>query len=151
MVPMAFPVGAQAPPVHGVDLPGPRALVFYRVTCGVTKMATPAMERLARAYPGLVVGVGQDPQTDLDAFASQHGLSFPQVPDLDPYEASDAYGVMSAPTAFVVDAGGAVAAVAESWDRPAWNGLSKVLAGLTGRTAVEVSEPGDGLPDFKPG
>jgi hypothetical protein len=151
MGPMAISVGAPAPPVPGADLSGPHALVFYKVTCGVTKMATPAIERLARAYPGLVVGVGQDPPADLEAFASEFGLSFPQVPDLEPYAASDAYGILSAPTAIAVDGDGTVAAVAESWDRPAWNRLSAVLADLAGLPAVEVSEPADGLPDFKPG
>ncbi len=148
---MAITVGQRAAPVEGVDVAGPHALIFYKVTCGVTKMATPAIERLARAFPGLVVGVGQDPQSDLDAFATEHGLSFPQVTDLEPYPASDAYGIQSAPTAVAVDAGGVVVAVAESWDRPAWNRLSEVLAGLVNLPAVEVSEPGDGMPDFKPG
>jgi len=148
---MAIAVGAAAAPVPGVDVSGPHALVFYKVTCGVTKMATPAIERLAQAYPGLVVGVGQDPPSDLRAFATEFGLSFPQVADLEPYTASDAYGIQSAPTAIAVDADGTVAAVAESWDRPAWNRLSAVLADLVGRPPVEVSEPADGLPDFKPG
>jgi peroxiredoxin len=148
---MAIEVGAASEPVAGVDVGGPHVLVFYKVTCGVTKMATPAIERLARAYPGRVVGVGQDPQADLDAFAAEHRLTFPQVPDPPPYPASDAYGIVSAPTAVLVDAGGTVADVAESWDRRAWNRLSQALAGLVGADAATVSEPEDGLPDFKPG
>ena len=148
---MAIAVGSAAQSVPGVDVAGPHALVFYKVTCGVTKMATPAIERLAQAYPGLVVGVGQDPPSDLRAFATEFGLSFPQVADLEPYTASDAYGIQSAPTAIAVDSDGTVVAVAESWDRPAWNRLSAVLADLAGLPAVDVSEPADGLPDFKPG
>ena len=148
---MAISIGAQAAPVRGADVDGPHALVFYKVTCGVTEMATPAIERLAQAYPGRVVGVGQDPQSQLNDFAATHGFSFPQVPDLEPYTASDGYAITSAPTAVVVNAEGSVAAVAESWDREAWNHLSAVLAGLVGVDATVVSEPEDGLPDFKPG
>ena len=147
---MAIDVGAPAAPVQGVDLDGPGVLVFYKVTCGVTKLATPAIERLAEAYPGRVVGVGQDPQQELDGFAREFHLSFPQVPDLEPYVASDAYGILSAPTGVLVD-DGAVVDVAESWDRAAWNRLSATLAGLLGEDAVVVSEPEDGLPEFKPG
>ena len=147
---MTIEVGGTAPNVAGAPT-GAHALVFYKVTCGVTKMATPAIERLAQAYPGLVVGVGQDPPSDLRAFATEFGLSFPQVADLEPYTASDAYGIQTAPTAIAVDADGTVAGVAESWDRPAWNRLSAVLADLVGRPAVDVSEPADGLPEFKPG
>ena len=73
------------------------------------------------------------------------------MPDLAPYVASDAYGIASAPTAVAIGAGGAVLDVAESWDRPAWNRLAAVFAREIGAEPVAVSEPGDGLPDFKPG
>ncbi len=144
-------IGASAPDVEGANLVGPGALVFFKVTCGTTKIATPAIERLARAYPGRVIGVGQDPQVELDAFASAFGLSLPLVPDLEPYPASDAYGIVSAPTAVAVNADGSVAAVAESWDRNTWNRLSANLAEMLGVEPVLVSEPEDGLPSFKPG
>ncbi|HUL84072.1 MAG TPA: hypothetical protein VLX89_00960 [Actinomycetota bacterium] len=144
-------IGASAPDVEDANLARPGALVFFKVTCSTTKIATPAIERLARAYPGRVIGVGQDPQVDLDAFATAFGLSLPLVPDLEPYPASDAYGIVSAPTAVAVDADGSVAAVAESWDRDAWNRLSANLASMLGVEPVPVSEPEDGLPSFKPG
>jgi hypothetical protein len=73
------------------------------------------------------------------------------VPDLDPYEASDAYGIVSAPTAVAVGADGAVLDVAESWDRDAWNRLAADFADAVGVPATTVSDPDDGLPDFKPG
>ena len=148
---MAIAVGTQAPQVEGVQLDGPRALVFFKVTCDVTQLVTPALEALARAYPGRVIGVGQDPPPELDAFARTYGVTFPLVPDLDPYPASDGYGIASAPTAVAVDAGGRVADVVESWDRDGWNRLSATLARSLDVDAVAVSEAGDGLPDFKPG
>jgi hypothetical protein len=149
---MAIAVGTPAPEVTGDPVAhGPKALIFFKVTCGTTKLATPAIERLARAYPGRVVGVGQDPPADLDVFARTFGLTLPLVPDLDPYPASDGYGIVSAPTALLVDAEGRVADVAESWDRAAWNRVSATLGELLGVEATTVSEPGDGLPEFKPG
>jgi peroxiredoxin len=148
---MAIAVGTQAPNVDGVDLDGPRALVFFKATCDTTQLASPALERLGRAYPGRVMGVGQDAAPELDAFARTYGVTFPLVPDLAPYPASDGYGIASAPTAVALDADGRVADVVESWDRAGWNRLSATLAGLLGVEAVAVSEAGDGLPDFKPG
>jgi hypothetical protein len=148
---VAIAIGTRAPEVEGVDIDGPRALVFFKVTCGTTKLATPAVERLARAYPGRVVGVGQDARPELDGFAREFGLTLPLVPDLAPYTASDAYGIVSAPTVVAVDAAGLVADVAESWDRDGWNRVSATLARLLGVPAVTASEPGDGLPSFKPG
>jgi hypothetical protein len=149
---MAIAVGTHAPEIGGDPVAaGPKALIFFKVTCGTTQLATPAMERLAGAYPGRVVGVGQDPPAELDDFATTFDLTFPMVPDLDPYPASDGYGIVSAPTAVLVDAEGRVADVAESWDRAAWNRVSAALADLLHADPVAVSEPGDGLPEFKPG
>ncbi|HEX6845122.1 MAG TPA: redoxin domain-containing protein, partial [Actinomycetota bacterium] len=118
---MAIEVGARAAAVAGVEVDGPRALVFYKATCSVTQMAGPPLARLGDAYPGHVVGVGQDPAEDLASFAVAHAWTFPQVPDLTPYVASDAYGIVSAPTVVVIDDEDVVVAVAESWDRDAMN------------------------------
>lgn len=73
------------------------------------------------------------------------------MPDLPPYEASDAYGIMSAPTVIVIDARGTVADAVESWDRDGMNRVSATLAGLLGVEPAVLSTPDDGLPDFKPG
>jgi hypothetical protein len=140
-----------APPVAGLEHRGPHALVFYKSTCSVTEMAGPALAALGAAYPGSVSGVGQDPQDVLDAFAARLGWTFPQVPDLAPYVASDAYGISSAPTVIVIGSDGLVADAVESWDRVGMNRVSATLAGLLGAEPVPLSEPGDGLPDFKPG
>ena len=148
---MAIAIGTPAPEVAGVPDVDARVLVFFKVTCSTTQLAAPAIERLARAYPGRVVGIGQDPQDALDGFAHGYGLTLPQIPDLDPYPASNAYGIVSAPTAIAVDAAGDIVAVAESWDRDAWNDLSAAFAGAIGVAPIVVSEPDDGLPAFKPG
>jgi hypothetical protein len=148
---MAIQVGAVAPPVDGVAISGPHALVFYKVTCSVTQMAGPPISRLGDAYPGAVAGVGQDRLDALMAFADGYEWRFPQLSDLAPYTASDAYGIVSAPTVVVVDGDGRVADVVESWDRDGVNRASSTLAGLLHAEPVIVSEPGDGLPEFKPG
>jgi hypothetical protein len=148
---MAIAKGTVAPPVGGVDVRGPHALVFYKTTCSVTQMAGPAIARVGDGNPGAIVGVGQDPPDALDAFASEHGWAFPQVPDLAPYPVSDAYGIVSAPTVVVVDGDGLVADVVESWDRHGLNRASAALAELIGADVVVASTPDDGLPDFKPG
>jgi hypothetical protein len=148
---MAIEVGSVAPAVDGVEIRGPHALVFYKVTCSTTKLAAPPISRLGDTYPGSVAGVGQDPPGDLAAFATTYGWRFPQAPDLAPYTASDAYGIVSAPTVIVVDGDGLVADVVESWDREGLNRASSTLSALLHAEPAVLSEPGDGLPDFKPG
>jgi hypothetical protein len=41
--------------------------------------------------------------------------------------------------------------VVESWDRDGMNRVSATLGRLLGIDAEVLSEPSDGLPDFKPG
>jgi thiol-disulfide isomerase/thioredoxin len=144
--------GTPAPPVPGVDFSkGPTALFFYKVTCPVCQMAAPKAETFERAYPGRIVGVGQDPDQKLTAFDRQFGMSFPHLTDSPPYELSNAYGIRVVPTTFLVDPGGIVLESVESWDRDSLNALSVRLAELTGAAFVPISEPGDGLPPFRPG
>jgi thiol-disulfide isomerase/thioredoxin len=147
---MAIAVGSQAPPAPGSP-GGPHAILFYKVTCPTCQMAAPAIDRFERAYPGSITGIGQDPPEKLTDFSATYAMSFPSAPDLPPYDVSNAYGISHVPTLVVVDADGIVADVVESWDRESLNRASARLATLVGADPSKVSEPGDGLPDFRPG
>lgn len=145
-------VGEPAPLVPGVTFEeGPVVLVFYKVTCPVCQMAAPKVELMARAYPGRVVGVGQDPPEELERFGREFGMDVPAVPDLPPYDVSNAYGVESVPTLFVIDGAGEVADAVISWDRTGYNRASARLAELLGVEPALVSDSSDGLPPFRPG
>jgi thiol-disulfide isomerase/thioredoxin len=145
-------VGQAAPPLPGVAFgDGALAVVFYKVTCPVCQMAAPKVDVMARAYPGRVVGVGQDPPDALERFGREFGMDVPALPDLPPYDASNAYGIESVPTLFVIDAAGTVADAVVSWDRSGYNRASARLAELLGVEPVTVSESSDGLPPFRPG
>ncbi|MGH2573099.1 MAG: peroxiredoxin family protein [Actinomycetota bacterium] len=148
----ALSPGVAAPPVPGVEFAdGPTALFFYKVTCPVCQMAAPKAEAFQRAYPGRIVGVGQDPEEKLGEFDAMYGMTFPRVADLPPYEVSEAYGIRVVPTVVLVGRDGVVLDSVESWDRDGLNGLSKRLADLTGAAYVPISDPADGLPPFRPG
>jgi hypothetical protein len=143
--------GMDAPPIDGVDLQdGTRGLWFYKVTCPVCQLAAPVAERLAVAYPGTVVGVGQDPEDRLRDFSAARGTTFDVVSDDPTYPASSSYGLSVVPTLVLVE-GGKVLDVVESWDRDGYNRVAGRLAELTGGRAATVSSPDDGLPVFRPG
>ena len=145
-------IGAQAPLIPGVDLDaGPTAVVFYKVTCPVCQMAAPKVSMLEAAFPGRVVGVGQDPADALEAFDDRFDFGAPTTSDTPPYPASDAYAIESVPTLVLVGEDGVVADVVQSWDRDGYNRVAAELAELTGRPPVVVSAPDDGLPPFRPG
>jgi len=147
MSPLA--VGSPTPPL---PLPGvgPTALFFYKVTCPVCQLAAPKVEAFERAYPGRIHGIGQDEPGKLSAFADRFGMTFPSVSDGPDYPLSQAFGIRVVPTMALVDRG-VVAGLVESWDRDGLNDLSRQLAELTGAPYSPISEPGDGLPVFRPG
>ncbi|MEP7032457.1 MAG: hypothetical protein ABI879_00605 [Actinomycetota bacterium] len=145
-------VGAIAPEVPGVRFgDGPVGLFFYKVTCPTCQMAAPKVGTFEGAYPGRVIGIGQDPPEALERFAQTYGLGLRSVPDQPPYASSDAYGIVSVPTLFLVGAGATVLESVGAWDRDAFNRVSHHLAELTAADPVDISEPGDGLPAFQPG
>ena len=144
--------GEPAPPIFGLDFAdGPTALFFYKVTCPVCQMAAPKAATFGTAYPGRIVGIGQDPPDKLAAFDQQFGLGFRSEAELPPYEASDAYGVRVVPTLFLVGGDGTILRSVESWDRVGFNATSRQMAELSGLTYAPISYPGDGLPAYRPG
>lgn len=152
LVRMPLDDGSAAPPIPGVDLATRPAIVafFYKVTCPVCEMTAPKAAAFERAYPGVPVGVGQDPPERLERFSRDRGLAFASVADVAPYGISAAYGVQVVPTTVLIGEGRVLRTV-ESWDRDGLNELSRAVARITGLPYAEVSHPADGLPPFRPG
>lgn len=145
-------VGSVARPVPGVAFgDGPVGLFFYKVTCPTCQLAAPTMAAFERAYPGRVVGVGQDPQDVLEAFGEFHVMGIRSLEDRPPYDVSNAYDIVSVPTLFLVGEDGTVEASVGAWDREGFNEVSARIAEALGTEPVAISEPADGLPSFKPG
>ena len=144
--------GDVAPAVPGVAFgDAPVGLFFYKVTCPTCQMAAPTMRRFDEAFPGRVIGVGQDPVSALERFSDEHDMGIASIEDSHPYRTSDAYGVGSVPTLFLVGDDGRVLESVAGWDRAGFNHVAATLAELTGSDAALVSTPDDGRPDFKPG
>ena len=152
MEPEPLRPGSAAPSIPGIDFsPGPNVLFFYKVTCPVCQLAAPPVSRFQRAYPGRIKGIGQDPSEKLAEFDRAYLMGFPSVADLPPYRVSNAYGIRTVPTTFLVDAEGTILDTVESWDRDGLNRVSKQFAELLGTDFASISEPDDGLPPFRPG
>ena len=142
-------IGDKAPPIHGAP-DEPFGVFFYKVTCPTCQLAAPVMPAFERAFPGRVIGVGQDPVPTLARFADDYDLGIASIEDPPPYPLSDAYGIVSVPTLYLVD-DGRIGDVVGAWDR---SGFNRVAAGLADRLGVDpivVSTEDDGRPDFKPG
>jgi peroxiredoxin len=147
--------GAGAPSIHLADTAtgesvadpwraGPVVLAFFKVTCPVCQMAAPKVQALADAGVR-VVGVGEDPPAELQSYAGRYGQKVTTLTEAAPYATSDAYGIDTVPTLFLVDSDGTVRDTVVSWDRDAWNRLAAAAG------APPVSDENDGLPAFRPG
>jgi len=141
-----------APEIPGVEFAdAPLGLFFYKVTCPTCQVAAPTMRHFERAFPGRVVGIGQDPEPELARFTQEFGMGIASVEDVPPYPVSDAYAVESVPTLYLVGPDGRLVEAVGAWERDGFNRVAMTLAELTGAEPVVVSTPDDGRPDFKPG
>jgi thiol-disulfide isomerase/thioredoxin len=123
---------------------GPVVLAFFKTTCPVCQMAAPKVQALAES--GLrVVAVGQDPPPAIRSYAERHGQEVTTLSEPAPYPVSDAFGIDTVPSLFLVGEDGTVRDAVVSWDRGAWNRLAEEAGG------APVSDEGDGLPPFRPG
>jgi hypothetical protein len=113
-------------------------------------MAAPVMGRFEQAFPGRVVGIGQDPEPALARFTGEFQLGIASVEDAPPYAVSDAYAIESVPTLYLVDNGEVIDSVG-AWDRDGFNRVAASIAERLGGEPLLVSTPHDGLPEFQPG
>ena len=124
---------------------GPTLLAFFKISCPVCQLTLPYLERLAGS--GLqIVGISQDDEAPTQGFNQRFGVTFPTLLDRsnDGYPASNAYGISSVPSLFVVEPDGRIS--------KAFSGFSKRdLEQLGARVGVKIFQPGDNVPEWKAG
>lgn len=127
---------------------GPAVLAFFKITCPVCQMTFPFLERIhAAAGAALpIYGISQNDARDTREFAREFGITFPMLldPEDDEYPASNAYGISSVPTIFLVERGGTISSVSEGWAR-------RDIADLGERAGKNPLRPSDNVPEFKAG
>ena len=79
--------GDVAPQIPGITFgsEGPVGLFFYKVTCPTCQMAAPVLQHFEHAFPGRVVGIGQDPEAALARFAGEYSMGISSIEDAPPY------------------------------------------------------------------
>ena len=123
---------------------GPVVLALFKTTFPVCQMAAPKVQTLAESGVR-VVAVGEDPPREIRSYAERHGQEVTTLSEPAPYPVSDAFGIDTVPTLFLVGENGTVRDAVVSWDRDAWNRFAEEAGGS------RVSDEGDGLPPFRPG
>jgi peroxiredoxin len=125
---------------------GPALLAFYKISCPVCQLTAPYLERLA-ANPAIqIIGISQDEAGATLGFTGRLGVTFPTLLDSssEGYPASNAYGITSVPSLFLVEADGTIAR--------SFCGFSKHdLEEIGARTGVSPFGADDNVPEWKAG
>ncbi len=135
---------------------GPVVAAFFKVSCPVCQFTFPYLERIFQAYAPsgkfTFVGVSQDNAADTRAFNREFGITFPALLDeKGTYPVSNAYGLTSVPTTFLIAADGEIESSTVGWSRPDMEQLNQKLARLAGKPPVQIFAPGEKIPEHKPG
>jgi len=132
--------------LHQILSGGPALLAFFKVSCPTCQLTFPFLERLAAGSAFQVIGISQDDGGDTQGFMRRFGVTFPMLLDKseDGYPASNAYGITTVPSMFLIEPDGRIAA--------AFNGFSKrEMEALGARAAVAAFQPGEQVPEWKAG
>jgi len=164
--PATLTTGAQAPPIELPDSEGrsvavsellkkgPVVAAFYKVSCPVCQFTLPFLERIHKAYGGekvAVLGISQDDARDTREFSKEYGITFPSLIDADDYPVSNAYGLTNVPTVFLIQPDGTIAASFTGFDKQGLEGISASFAENLSKPVAGVFQPGENVPDHKPG
>lgn len=92
---------------------GPVLAAFFKISCPVCQFTFPFLQRLHERYGSgdvTFLGISQDDAKATASFAKQYKISFSLAMDEkeNGYPVSNAYGLTSVPTVFLIDPDGAV-------------------------------------------
>ena len=121
-------------------------LVFFKISCPVCQLAMPFLERLHASGGLRIYGISQNDAESTREFSEYFKVTFPMLLDSEEegFPASNAYGISSVPTMFLVEPDGAISRVVEGWNRIDMEELG-VQAG------IGLFREGDNVPAWKAG
>jgi len=134
---------------------GPVIAAFFKSSCPVCQFTLPYLQRIFQAYPrgkATLVAVSQDDKKTTLAFSKEYGITFPvALDDTDRYPVSNAYGLTSVPSIFLIQPDGQITLSSVGWYRQDIEEVNKVMAEAAGKPLVPVFQPSENVPDFKAG
>jgi peroxiredoxin len=125
---------------------GPALLAFFKVSCPVCQLTFPFLERVHQAGALPVYGISQNNVRDTRTFAARYRTTLPMLLDDEKsgFPVSNAYGISSVPTIFLIERDGSVAQIMLGWRK-------QEMAALSPAAGVSVIRPEDNVPEWKAG
>jgi len=141
--------------LHDLLQRGSVVAAFFKISCPVCQFTFPFLERLYKRYGGdgvSFLGISQDDARDTRDFAKEFSVTFPMLlDDEDGYIVSNAYGLTSVPTIFLIDTEGTVKVSSTGFDK---KDLETIAAELAQRRKIALAplfRPDEVVPINKPG
>jgi peroxiredoxin len=134
---------------------GPVLVAFFKVSCPVCQYTFPFIERLHKNYGDekiTIVGVSQDSLRDTNAFLKEYGITFRTLLD-DPkvYAVSNAYGLTTVPTLFLIGQNGQIEISSVGWVKQEIEDINRKLANAQQASPRPIFQSGDDVRDFRAG
>lgn len=135
---------------------GPVLAAFFKISCPVCQFTFPFLERLYQRYGGdgvTFLGISQDDARDTKGFAKEFTVTFPIVLDEKShgYVVSNAYGLTSVPTIFLVDTDGTAKIVSMGFDKKRLESIAGTLAERKKMAHAPLFRASESVPELKPG
>jgi len=124
----------------------PVLLAFFKISCPVCQMTFPFLERLHIAGTLPIYGVSQNDAEDTADFNRRFRITFPTLLDREEngFAASNAFGLSSVPTLFLIERDGTISQVIEGWSK-------QDIERLAGIAGASIFRPEDNVPQWKAG
>ncbi len=124
---------------------GPILLAFFKISCPVCQLTLPFLQRI-HGERLRVYAISQNGTEDTREFNRYYRLSLPTLLDReeDDFPVSNAFGISSVPTMFLIERDGTVSRVIEGWQKAEIEKLGE-LAG------VQAIHAADHVPQWKAG
>jgi len=135
---------------------GPVVAAFFKVSCPVCQFTFPFLERIYKRCGSdgtTFVGISQDDDKATKEFTQEFGVTFPILLDQKEknYPASNAYGLTSVPTIFLIETDGTVKISSMGFDKKDLESIAGELAERKKMAPAAVFRPAESVPDHKPG
>jgi peroxiredoxin len=135
---------------------GPVVAAFFKVSCPVCQFTFPFLERIYKGYGGdnvTFLGISQDDARATKDFSKEFGTTFPMLLDekQEGYPASNAYGLTSVPTIFLIETDSTVKISCMGFDKKDLESIARGLAERKKIAPTSLFRPDESVPAHKPG
>jgi peroxiredoxin len=132
--------------LHDLIADGPALLAFFKISCPVCQLTLPFLDRIHTPGRLPVYAVSQNDEDDTRDFHRRFGIALPTLLDREEndFAASNAFGISTVPTMFLVERDGTISRVIEGW-------VKKDIESLGALAGVAPVRDSDNVPAWKAG